>query len=210
MLCAYPLLFMFNWFVINTKTEFPVDSILQLEMSILRTTMQPSDTDLWTSNITGPTCEAQLHNPIAVDDVCAKMERINICFIIFLIFKAFSLVFNFMGIYAAFSLIFKHGVFNPLVGGRLSESTHNLLESPYEEMTQKEKRALIAIQKQFLWKQWRYCFKISVFLAFCGLLQWFVFTPAVGNLRSLLAGPFVDLVFCVLLSVLVCHVSHWK
>jgi hypothetical protein len=30
------------------------------------------------------------------------------------------------------------------------------------------------------------------------------------NFKSLLAGPFLDLVFCLLMGVLNCHVTYWK
>ncbi len=47
-------------------------------------------------------------------------------------------------------------------------------------------------------------------LALAGLLEWFVFTPAILNFHSLLAGPFLDMVFCVLLAMLNCHVVYWN
>jgi len=47
-------------------------------------------------------------------------------------------------------------------------------------------------------------------LAFSGLAEWCIFTPAILNMKGLLAGPFLALVYCVLLGILNCHVSHWN
>ena len=85
----------------------------------------------------GETCEDQLHKPID-EDVCDKMRRIHSCFIVFLVFKGLSIFFNAMALYAGGALIFKHGAFNPLVGGRLNESNITLLDESTDNRKQQE------------------------------------------------------------------------
>ena len=79
---------------------------LVLQVSVLKTTMLPSNIGQKTASIVGEKClEIFLKSS---PRVCPDLKRYNSLFTVFLIFKGLSILFNTVALYAGVALIIKY------------------------------------------------------------------------------------------------------
>jgi hypothetical protein len=71
-------------------------------MRILKTTIQPTDSRIWNTNITDD-CSKLLKD----DNICWSISRFNACFVVFCVCKAASVMFNIVSIHAGIKTISK-------------------------------------------------------------------------------------------------------
>jgi hypothetical protein len=97
LILGYSLLFVVSWIQLSSGG-------IQLEMHVLNTIIQPSDKSLWTANILGSECTTEFGKE---GQLCWNIHRINACFIVFMICKAISLMFNIVSIHAGMKVVSK-------------------------------------------------------------------------------------------------------
>ena len=137
-LLSYILLFYFNWVKVSVISN--LDEQVTIAISILKTTIQPGNIEFWNSFLATDKCHVLFKT-----SVCDDLNRVNTCFVLYMILKGFSVVANLVAMYGGLMLISNNKKY------KSQDSEYTALDDMIEGLMD-QPVPLVSVQKDYYWR----------------------------------------------------------